>query len=190
MKIRRIILIIFIVQPLLTLGQTKDKCFKCLNEALIIHADSVTCLRLRDKKLKAIPKEVFNFNNLQYLDLGMNRIKQVPKKIKNLRNLKELNLAYNPLVKIPDEICSLTNLTYLNLLDTELKSLPNYWSDSNMLSYLNLNGTHIIDLPETFFEIPNITELYLGTKIENQNKFSEENQKKIIKKFPNAKVYF
>src|SRR4051812_46486990 len=51
--------------------------FTSLEEALK-HPEEVIKLELRKKKLKAFPPEIFQFTNLQYLDLSKNNITEIP----------------------------------------------------------------------------------------------------------------
>ena len=45
--------------------------------------DKVIKLQLRKQKFKNFPKEIYQFKNLQYLDLGKNNIKIIPDSIGN-----------------------------------------------------------------------------------------------------------
>ena len=51
-----------------------------LREALT-EPDNVIKLSLRKKKYKSFPKEIYQFKNLQYLDLSKNDLKELPDSI-------------------------------------------------------------------------------------------------------------
>lgn len=93
-------------------------------EEALKHPEQVIKLELKRDKLKAIPPEVFNFVNLQYLDVSKNQLTEIPVEIGQLRNLQYLNLEKNKLERLPPQIGDLTNIYYLNVGQNELYSLP------------------------------------------------------------------
>jgi len=76
-------------------------------------------LKLNEKNIKEIPKELGNLINLEKLFLNYNQIEKIPKEIGNLSNLKELWLNINKIEKIPKEIGNLSNLKNFTCLLTK-----------------------------------------------------------------------
>src|SRR5574337_1686289 len=66
--------------------------------------DKVVKLVLRKQKLKAFPKEIWSFPNLQYLDLSKNQITDFPDTLWKLKNLQVIHLSRNKLESLPREI--------------------------------------------------------------------------------------
>ena len=89
------------------------------------HADSVLYLdlSLQSPKLTAVPKQVFSFVNLKYLELGFNQVGAIDIAIAQLESLEVLGLDGNKYLKsIPEEIYTLPNLKELHLKDTGLSA--------------------------------------------------------------------
>ena len=99
------------------------KAFTNLEQALKT-PEKVIKLVLKRNKFKTFPTEIFQFTNLQYLDLSKNNIKEIPAEIGTLKNLQYFNISKTGLEKFPSQIGELTNLYYLNGSQNELTELP------------------------------------------------------------------
>ncbi len=106
-------------------------------------------LLLRNKQFNAIPKEVFTFTNLEYLDFYNNNIKEIPKDIENLINLKEIILSHNVVKNITANLSILRKLEFINLQSNELRFVPKEISSLRELRTLNISDNHISKLPFT-----------------------------------------
>ena len=115
-------------------------------------------------KLKEIPAEVFELEQLESLNLNCNNITTIPRKITRLRNLKSLDLAENKLREFPGVLGNLPNLVVLRLWLSSLKSVPGWLSQIQELS-LNLSKNQLTNLPESISKLSNLKHLYLS---ENQ----------------------
>ena len=63
-------------------------------------------------KLKEIPAEVFELEQLESLNLSYNKITTIPQEITRLQNLKSLDLWSNKLREFPHVLGNLPNVVY------------------------------------------------------------------------------
>lgn len=118
--------------------------------------DSVIRLKLRRKGLTEIPPEVFNFPNLQELDLGSNKIQNLPANIGELKNLKILRLNRNKINAVGKEIGNLSNLIYLDLGRNQIQALPFEIGKLKKLEFLQIWGNEITMLPESINDLTSL----------------------------------
>lgn len=81
-------------------------------------------LNLSRMKLKAIPKEIYAFVNLQQLDLSYNEITEVQREIGTLKNLQKLDLTHNKITELPATISLFRNLEEFLVGSNQLKTIP------------------------------------------------------------------
>ncbi|GAA0173475.1 antimicrobial response protein [Lithospermum erythrorhizon] len=120
---------------------------------LLCHLKHLRILRIHDKGLKKLPKEVGNLSHLRLLDVKRTELEELPDKICDLHNLQVLYCCVY-IRKLPLNIWRLMNLRTLHVGSsimeipqsierlTNLQHLPVYGvgKNSNKLSYLrNLN---------------------------------------------------
>jgi leucine-rich repeat protein SHOC2 len=92
-------------------------------------------LYLNNNKLKVIPKEIGELENLEYLVIGKNSLTEIPIEIGQLSSLISLNLVNSgPNITIPESIVDLKSLEYL-LID---KSIQLPYSISSIGSRLQI----------------------------------------------------
>ena len=75
-----------------------------------VHFVNLRELDLSFCDLSAIPEEVWELTELEYLHIHKNHICEISPKIKNLTNLKRFDCRLNNLTAFPVEICQLTKL--------------------------------------------------------------------------------
>lgn len=161
-----------------------DRVYKSLKE--VKNPEDVYILKLRYKRLKAIPPEVFTFTNLRELNLGCNFIDTVPPEIANLKQLEVLDLERNWLHYLPKEIGELTNLVRLDLNRNPLQALPEEMSSLSSMERLVLWSTGVSELPLTFvaldatLKLIDLRECYL----------TEEQMAAICELLPSVKKYW
>ncbi len=114
-----------------------------------------------DDKLKEIPPEVFELEQLESLNLSGNDIATIPQDITRLENLQSLDLWKNKLSEFPRVLGKLPNLVVLRLKLSSLKSLPGWLFQIKDLS-LDLSGKKRTTLPKSVTKLSNLTELDLS----------------------------
>jgi Leucine-rich repeat (LRR) protein len=140
--------------------ETEIRQYESLEEALAAPKDSVFSLKLKSR-LKTVPPEVFQFPNLQWLDLGSNRLKKIPPEIGMLKNLKKLILEKNKLEALPPEIGQLEDLRELIINRNELETLPEEIGNLKKLRYIDMWSNNITGLPNTMDQMYALQEVDL-----------------------------
>lgn len=148
--------------------------------------EKVVKLVLRRQKLKAFPKEIWSFPNLQYLDLSKNQITEFPDSLGQLKNLQVLHLSKNKIESLPRELGDLVNLVILDINQNELVMLPPQIGKLKKLQYLDLWSNNISTFPEELKEIQdNLKVLDLRVILINYDQ-----QDRIRKLLPKTTIYF
>lgn len=147
--------------------------YESLEEALAAPKDSVYSLKLKSR-LKKIPPEVFEFKNLQWLDLSKNRLKEIPPEIGLLKNLKKLILEKNKIESLPPEIGQLEDLRELIINRNELETLPDEIGNLKKLRYIDMWSNNITGLPPTMDQMYALQEVDLRVIV-----FTEQEQENI-----------
>lgn len=62
-------------------------------------SSSILSISLENNLIKVIPKNIYEFKSICFLNLSKNNIKNIPKSIKKCYNLKFLSLSYNRVKK-------------------------------------------------------------------------------------------
>lgn len=99
-----------------------DRIYKSLDE--VTDPAEVYNLRLRNKRLKTVPVEVYGMTNLHELDLRGNHISELSDSIILLQNLQRLELSRNPLMGLPAVMAQMESLRELVLWDTYVTDFP------------------------------------------------------------------
>lgn len=102
-------------------------------------------ISLCNSQLYIIPEEIYNYSNLEVLNLSYNNITLIPENLilKHLPNLKKILLSYNPINQLPINFFNLSKLELLNLENCSLESLTmeiNDGDNNNQLKILNLSN--------------------------------------------------
>ena len=121
MKIKYWIGVLMWFLPVVLCGQ-EDRVYTSL--AQVKDPSQVYHLRLRHRRLREVPPEVWRMPNLRVLDLRGNRIAALPDSVGRLAHLQRLDLSRNPLTFLPDSLSKMTELRELVLWDTYVTSLP------------------------------------------------------------------
>ena len=118
--------------------------------------DQLESLFLHDNEFTSIPESFGNLTKLKILDLENNLITALPSSYGNLVNLERLVLSYNLITSLPESIGSLTSLKKLWLRYNQLASLPESLGNLIQLVWLYLNNNLLEELPD---EIGNLVNL-------------------------------
>jgi Leucine-rich repeat (LRR) protein len=162
----------------------QEPVFDNLAEALR-EPEKVVRLHLVKQKITEFPKEIFQFPNLQELDLSRNRIKELPDSIGNLKNLQVLNLSRNQLEVLPSSIGKLINLRKLTVNQNSLTALPPAIGDLQNLRVLDLWSNDISFWPEQMADLKKLRYMDLRVIL-----IDGEMQKKIQDMLPSTKIDF
>lgn len=149
------------------------------------HPEKVIRLELRKKKLKEFPKEIFQFPNLQYLDISRNQITELPDSIDKLTHLQYLNVSRNKLGALPKQIGRLSNLVYLHANNNELIGLPPQIGNLERLHVLDLWSNDLAEFPESLTQLKELNTLDVRAIMINI-----ETIKQLRRWLPNAEVLF
>jgi hypothetical protein len=145
------------------LGARECAKIKKVPEALAICLKNLRELRLTDAPLRALPENIGELEELEFLELG-NRIyaeleknvmgvrqntefKCLPASVTRLKKLKRLDIRHTALGKLPEDFGELNNLEYLNLSCNELENLPASMAGLKKLKTLDLGGHLMPELP-------------------------------------------
>lgn len=71
---------------------------------------NVQGLELNSKRLAALPEQLFKFKQLKRLSLSRNRLTILPKELTQLSQLQWLNIAYNKMPEFPEVLNEMPNL--------------------------------------------------------------------------------
>ena len=155
--------------------------YNAIKQALL-NKDSTTKLSLRDCSLESIPPEIFELQNLEFLDLSLNIIKEIPDEIYKLKKLKRLGVSYNLIDKVSPNISQLYNLENIWFLDNRLKKIPDGICDLKNLKELNITGNPIIKLPNCIPKMKSLENFYFGTFSDTTHSESILKQIELFKK--------
>lgn len=140
-------------------------------------------LSLKKQKLKTIPTEVYDFVDLQYLDLSKNNIDSISPHIKNLKNLQVLYLNKNKIYSIPAELYELSNLKIISLNSNDVNYISPSIQKLLQLEILDLWNTNVTSLPEQITRLEKLKEIDLRGISMNPTQ-----QQQILDLLPNVKI--
>lgn len=90
---------------------------------LIEYGDSLEELYLKENFIPTMPKWLFQFIHLRFIQLSGNTIESIDDGISQLENLEHLDFSKNRLTNLPKTIIQLNKLQYLNVSDNKISSL-------------------------------------------------------------------
>lgn len=167
-----------------SLSLANAKVYTNLDSALK-EPDKVFKLVLRKKNYKTFPREVFQFKNLQYLDLSKNNIKEIPDDIEQLKLLQYFACSKCKISRLPENIGKLSHLYYLNFNQNNLDSLPESIGQLKKLQVLDLWDNNLSYFPTSMRELENLRIMDVRSILLN-----EQQQNYIQSLLPNTKIYF
>ena len=162
----------------------QEPVFDNLQEALK-DPDKVYRLHLVKMKLTHIPVEVYQFKNLQELDLNKNRIKELPDSISMLTNLQILNLSKNELQILPAAIGKLINLRKLVVNQNNLTALPPALGDLENLRVLDLWSNDISFWPDQLANLKKLRHMDVRSIL-----IPDDEIKKLQELLPNTEINY
>ncbi len=147
--------------------------------------EKVIKLVLRKKKFKEFPKELYQFKNLQYLDLSKNSIKELPDSLISFKSLQFFSISKNGLERLPLNIGKLKTLRYINVNQNDLTRLPYTFGELENLQYADLWSNNLEEFPETLKNLKSLKSMDLRNIL-----IPKVNQQDLENALPNAIIYF
>ena len=115
-------------------------------------------LSLKKMKLTELPPEIFQFKNLQSLNIAGNRFKVFPANIVEFKYLQELNISNNKIEIVTKELGELIYLKRFIANQNDIVTIPSEIKHLHKLKYLDLWGNNIGILPHEIGELENSLE--------------------------------
>lgn len=151
---------------------------------LIEYEDSLEELYLKENFIPTMPKWLFQFIHLRFIQMSGNIIESINDAISELENLEYLDFSKNRLTDLPETIIQLNKLQYLNVNDNKISSLNKgsfmlntlqcsmirLWTvlgfgRMKMLTTLNFSKNCLAEIPLELAESKTLTELYLNDNL-------------------------
>jgi internalin A len=163
----------------------KQKDFRSLEDAQSVAKDKVYILTLYSQKptpedlakiaqfvnlqkltvsscaVTKFPDEIFNLNNLEFLDISNNKLGTLPEGVARLTNLKTLGLNATGLTTLPDNLAALTKLESLIISYNKLGTLPAVVGKMTNLKDLNATACELTSIPADIAKLTNLNGLNL-----------------------------
>lgn len=158
--------------------------FTDLNSALA-NKDSVYRLVLRKKKLKEFPVEIYQFKNLQYLDISKNSIKTIPDSLVKLTKLQYFKCSKNNIEELPRNFGHNENLRSIDLSQNEIKALPYSFGRLSKLEYADLWDNNLEEFPASMSDLKGLRMLDLRNIL-----ISKTKQEGLQNQLPKTYIYF
>ncbi|XP_028648423.1 leucine-rich repeat-containing protein 10B [Erpetoichthys calabaricus] len=119
-------------------------------------------LDLSFKKLKFLPTSLCRFSHLEKLYISNNRLRELPPEFHELENLRILALDFNKLEDVPSVVCHMGHITRLYLGSNRLMSLPAEFRNLQNLRCLWMENNYFQMFPKQLFDLPNLKSLQMG----------------------------
>ncbi|UCG04483.1 MAG: leucine-rich repeat domain-containing protein [Candidatus Heimdallarchaeota archaeon] len=117
------------------------------------------------KQIKWNDLGVFIQNNcIHGLGFYSQNMDYIPKELWNFKNLEVLNLVNNGLIEIPEEIGTLSSLRVLYIGGNKIKLLPRSIKNLKDLIYFYLLEDNLLDVPKEIGDLTNLKELSIASK--------------------------
>jgi len=116
-----------------------------------------------EEKLTKLPDSLWQFTQLQKLNLSHNQLTALPEALGQLPQLQSLDLSSNQLTALPEALGQLPQLHTLYLRNNNFTTLPESIGQLTQLHFLHIAGNQLNTLPEFVSSFKNLNELFLGT---------------------------
>ena len=122
---------------------------------------NITSFDVNGSMITTLPKEIGKLLSLERLDLGDNKLKELPDEIGNLGSLQLLYCNSNKLVRIPESIGKLHFLEIVNFSDNKIIEIPESIGKLHSLEDVNFSDNEIIEIPKTIGQLTELETLRL-----------------------------
>ncbi|CAF3832853.1 unnamed protein product, partial [Rotaria sordida] len=116
---------------------------------------NLSTLTLTSNKLRCLPDQMKNLENLRHLDLSNNQLNQLNKDLfLKLNHLETLNLSNNLLEDLPPfSPENNKKLAIINLSNNQLQTLPDFPQQLENLSQIDLSSNQFEHFPDTLLQL-------------------------------------
>ena len=125
------------------------------------NGELVLAIDLSRNKLKSLPEELQEFEDLRYLLLNRNRLRQLPDWLPELGQLHALILDHNRFDDFPEVLLSMPQLQQLSIGENYLRGIPIDIDHMQGLQYLSLWGNVLASFPASLGNLPDLKVLDL-----------------------------
>lgn len=153
------------------------------NEVQQANPDTIHAISFEKLKLDSLPKELWKFTRLSYLNLEKNQLTFLPDELKLLHQLTELNISKNKFTSLPLVICQLPNLQKLNASRNRIESIPDQIVNCTHLTFLDFYDNLIEDFGLGIFNLPELKTLNIEGVMYGTN-FADD----LKRKLPNVNI--
>lgn len=153
-----------------------------LEELKTASIDSVIAIDLKKMNLTQLPEVLFQFKNLQYLNLSKNKLTDI-NGVENFPHLRYLNVEKNKLEYFPVSICQLIEIETLILNRNNFETIPPCIEQCQKLKVIDLWYTAVTSLPNEMIRIKTLESIDLtGVQINHAG------QDRLKNMFPTVKL--
>lgn len=145
-----------------------------------VNPDTIHAISFEKYKLDSLPKELWNFSNLTYLNLEKNHLSHLPDEFVTMVLLTELNISKNKFTFLPLIICQLPNLQELNASKNRIASIPNQIANCPHLQKIDFYDNIIEDFGIGIFSLLELKTLNIEGVMYGTN-FADDLKRKLPK---------
>ena len=180
---KKLFALIFLLLSFLNYAQLNHGKIYMWNEVSGANPDTVHAISFEKYKVDSLPKELWNFTNLTYLNLEKNQLSHLPEELANLGQLTELNISKNKFTIFPLIICQLPKLQKLNASRNRIGSIPNQIANCQHLQLLDFYDNIIEDFGTGIFSLVELKTLNIEGVMYGTN-FADD----LKRKLPNVHI--
>ena len=123
----------------------------------------VNIIDLRGCNCKIFPNVIFEFFNLESLDISSNSLNEIQDNFDKLENLQEVIFDDNDIIKLPKTLIKCKKLRYISINKTKIAVLPK-WLEKLNLESLELGNNYIESINFDITQIPDVYIYYKSYK--------------------------
>ena len=180
---KKLFALIFLLLSFLNYAQLNHGKIYMWNEVSGANPDTIHAISFEKYKVDSLPKELWNFTNLTYLNLEKNQLSHLPEELASLGQLTELNISKNKFTIFPLIICQLPKLQKLNASRNRIGSIPNQIANCQHLQLLDFYDNIIEDFGTGIFSLVELKTLNIEGVMYGTN-FADD----LKRKLPNVHI--
>ena len=180
---KKLFALIFLLLSFLNYAQLNHGKIYMWNEVSGANPDTIHAISFEKYKVDSLPKELWNFTNLTYLNLEKNQFSYLPEELATLDQLTELNISKNKFTFLPLIICQLPNLQKLNASRNRIGSIPNQIANCPHLQVIDFYDNIIEDFGTGIFSLVELKTLNIEGVMYGTN-FADD----LKRKLPNVNI--